>query len=84
MDHYAAGRGGKMIHALKTDRPSEKGVHRRCDAVSKNRFNIVIPKGKLKAHAGKKLYLHGIQIVREAPGGNDLIGKSGHFKIPKF
>ena len=80
----AAGRGGKMIHALKTDRPSEKGVHRRCDAVSKNRFNIVIPKGKLKAHAGKKLYLHGIQIVREAPGGNDLIGKSGHFKIPKF
>jgi hypothetical protein len=71
---------GAMAGGVKANRDSEPAVAEACKTGgAKYRFSIPLTAEVLAAHAGKKVYVHGLSPVG---GANDLIGNSGALTLP--
>jgi len=76
----AAGAGGSYFTNGTASNNSETGVANACGSTGTNhRFKVLIPVSARSAHAGKKLYVHGISTIGS---GNLAISRSGSYSIP--
>lgn len=78
----AAGLGGIVINRTLANIKSESAVSQACQSSgSRHRFAIAVPPSTARKHAGKSIFIHGINPFDR---GNTAIGNSGNLKIPKF